>query len=203
LATTKKNFYAVKGTLPPTIYASWAACQPRVRGVKGALFKGFVTRAEAEAWLDDSGTATEASADGEVLVYVDGSYAPGAGRHAGWGFVVVAGDREVYAASGRTPGPALSRNIDGELEATLQAIEWCRAHGCRAVICHDYEGVGRWALGEWRATSEIARRYQERLRGKLDGIRFCKVSAHSGHRWNDRADELARQGLSGRAAGSV
>jgi viroplasmin and RNaseH domain-containing protein len=198
MAAAKKNFYAVKGTVAPAIYASWAECQRRVHGVKGALFKGFVTRAEAEAWLDDSGTATEAVEPGELLVYVDGSFAPGAGRHAGWGFVVVDGDQEVYAASGRTAEPALSRNIDGELEATLQAIDWCRGRGARAVICHDYEGVGRWALGEWKASSAVARRYQERLRGRLDGIRFCKVSAHTGHRWNDRADALAKQGLTGR-----
>lgn len=195
MATTKKSFYAVKGTVPPAIYASWAECRRRVHGVKGALFRGFVTRAEAEAWLDESGVASEDVEEGEVLVYVDGSFSPTAGPYAGWGFVVVAGDRELHAAAGRTGEPALSRNVDGELEATLQAIDWCRAHDHRAVICHDYEGVGRWALGEWKASSEVAKRYQERLRGKLDKIRFCKVSAHTGHRWNDRADALAKQGI--------
>jgi len=195
MATTKKKFYAVKGTVAPAIYATWAECEKKVHGVKGALFKGFATRAEAEAWLDDSATATEKVGEGEVLCYVDGSYSPQAGLFAGWGFVVVKGDEELHSAYGRTHEAALSRNIDGELEATVHAIEWCLARGLRAVICHDYEGVGRWALGEWKASSEIAKRYQAQLRGKLGGIRFCKVSAHTGHRWNDRADALAKRGI--------
>ncbi|MBN2191422.1 MAG: ribonuclease H family protein [Polyangiaceae bacterium] len=195
MTTTRKKYYAVKGTVAPAVCATWPACQRLVHGVKGALFKGFATRAEAEAWLEDRGTASESAGDGEVLVYVDGSFSPAAGPHAGWGFVVVKDNQELFAASGRTLGPALSRNVDGELEATIQAIDWCCAQGYRAVVCHDYEGVGRWALGEWKASSTVAKRYQERLRGKLDGIRFCKVSAHTGHRWNDRADTLAKQGI--------
>jgi len=191
----KKKFYAVKGTVDPVILDSWPQCQRRVHGVKGAVFKGFATRAEAEAWLEGGGTATEHVDADEVLIYVDGSFSPGASRHAGWGFVVVKGDNEVHAESGATAEPALSRNVDGELEATIRAIEWCCARGQKAVVCHDYEGVGRWALGEWKASSAVARRYQERIAGKLDGIRFCKVSAHTGHRWNDRADELAKQGI--------
>lgn len=195
-----KKFYAVKGTVAPAVYDSWPETRRRVHGVKGALYKGFPTREAAQAWLDGAGTATEDVAGDEVLIYVDGSYSPSAGTRAGWGFVVVQDDAEVHSASGCTPGPALSRNIDGELEGTIQAIEWCRAHGRRAVICHDYEGVGRWALGEWKASSEIARQYQQRILGKLEGIRFCKVSAHSGHRWNDRADALAKQGLTAERA---
>jgi len=191
----KKKFYAVKGTVVPAILDSWPECQRRVHGVKGAVFKGFASRAEAQAWLEGGGTATEQVDADEVLIYVDGSFSPTASRHAGWGFVVVKGDDEVHAESGATAEPALSRNVDGELEATIRAIEWCRSHGQKAVVCHDYEGVGRWALGEWKASSEVARRYRERIAGQLDGIRFCKVSAHTGHRWNDRADELAKRGI--------
>jgi viroplasmin and RNaseH domain-containing protein len=191
----KKKFYAVKGTVEPAIYGSWPECQRRVHGVKGALFKGFPSREEAEAWLTGGGTSTEDVGDDEVLIYVDGSFSPTASRRAGWGFVVVKKGEEVFAASGATVEPALSRNVDGELEATIQAIEWCRARGQKAVICHDYEGVGRWALGEWKASSAVAKRYQARIAGQLDGIRFCKVSAHTGHRWNDRADELAKRGI--------
>jgi ribonuclease HI len=191
----KKKFYAVKGTLAPAIYGSWPECQRHTHGVKGALFKGFATRAEAEAWLEGGGTATENVAQDEVLIYVDGSFSPVVSRHAGWGFVVVQRDEEIHTESGATAEPALSRNVDGELEATIRAVEWCREHDQKAVICHDYEGVGRWALGEWKASSEVAKRYLQRIAGKLEGIRFCKVSAHTGHRWNDRADELAKRGI--------
>ena len=190
-----KKYYAVKGTVMPAVYESWPECRRVVHGVKGALFKSFPSREAAEQWLDNSGLASEEVGEDEVVIYVDGSFLPTASKHAGWGFVVVRNDQEIHAESGRTEAPALSRNVDGELEATVRAIEWCRAHGQRAVLCHDYEGVGRWALGEWKASSEIAKRYQRRIAGKLEGIRFCKVAAHSGHRWNDRADALAKAGV--------
>lgn len=194
MVVAKKKYYAVKGTLTPTIIESWPECERRVRGVKGALFKGFGSRPEAVAWLGME-CATEEARPDEVLIYVDGSFSPTTSEYSGWGFVVVREGQEVHAASGRTPQPALSRNIDGELEATVQAVEWCHARGQKAVICHDYEGVGRWALGEWKANSRVARDYQVRIAGKLSGIRFCKVTAHTGNRWNERADALAKSAI--------
>ena len=89
----------------------------------------------------------------------------------------------------------MSRNIDGELEATVRALDWCQQHNQKAIICHDYEGVGRWATGEWKASSAVAKAYCERVQQQLAGVRFCKVSAHTGNRWNDRADELAKRGI--------
>ena len=51
----KKNFYAVKrGNDGPAIYNSWPECEAKVKGFQGAVFKGFVTRPEAEAFLDGS-----------------------------------------------------------------------------------------------------------------------------------------------------
>lgn len=197
----KKKFYAVKGSLAPKIYTSWPACQAAVKGVSGVLFKGFPTREEAEDWIGigDSAVGHSSGESGAphdgILIYVDGSFSPNAGPYSGWGYVVVEDGEEVFAEYGRTEEAALSRNIDGEIIGSERAIEWCRENGKEATICHDYEGVGRWALGEWKANSEIAKRYQANVKGKLKGIRFKKVAGHSGDKWNDRADELAKKGI--------
>lgn len=47
----KKNYYAVKQGRQTGIFNSWAACREQVQGYPGALFKGFVTKEEAEAYL--------------------------------------------------------------------------------------------------------------------------------------------------------
>lgn len=53
----KKNFYAVKAGRTPGIYPSWAECEAQVKGHAGAMFKGFATRAEAEAFLGGAAPA--------------------------------------------------------------------------------------------------------------------------------------------------
>ena len=51
-----KKFYAVKnGKSGDGIYQSWAECEAQVKGAPGVLFKGFPTRAEAEAFLQRAG----------------------------------------------------------------------------------------------------------------------------------------------------
>jgi ribonuclease HI len=191
----KKSFYGVKGSLKPKIYTSWPECQRAVKGVSGVLFKGFVTRAEAEAWIyDDGGQIPEAKAEG-LYIYVDGSFSPSAGVYSGWGFVAVQDGEEIHSEYGATEAPALSRNIDGELVGSYRAALWCERNDKCAVICHDYEGVGRWALREWKANSEIAKWYQKVITPHMGRLRFKKVSAHSGDKWNDRADYLAKKGI--------
>lgn len=45
-----KKYYIVKKGFHPGVYYSWAECQKEVQGFHGAVYKGFVTKAEAEAW---------------------------------------------------------------------------------------------------------------------------------------------------------
>ena len=48
----KKHFYAVKvGRDGPAIYGTWAECEAKVKGFSKPIFKGFETRAEAEAYI--------------------------------------------------------------------------------------------------------------------------------------------------------
>lgn len=190
------KFYAVRiAGKTSAVYNTWAECEKVVKGVSGAVFKGFPTREEAQRFLDGAAPLVSLkAAQDELRVFVDGSFIP-PNPYAGWGFVVVRNDEEIFFQCGRTSQAALSRNIDGELEASLRAIAWLCEQGEPGVIVHDYEGIARWALGEWKATSQIAKYYVQKVQGKLDGIRFCKVAGHSGNRWNDRADALAKQGL--------
>ena len=44
----KKKFYVVWNGLTPGIYHSWDDCQAQIKGVKGAVYKSFDSREEAE-----------------------------------------------------------------------------------------------------------------------------------------------------------
>jgi len=49
-----KNYYAyfIPRTKKQGVVASWAECEKLVKGVYGARYRGFESRAEAEAWLN-------------------------------------------------------------------------------------------------------------------------------------------------------
>lgn len=186
---SKMKFYAIKSPSGQKIVTSWAECERLTHGVKGCLFKSFASRAEAGAWLSG---VSEKHPEG-LRVYVDGSFSPDFDR-AGWAFVAVEDGREIASESGVTDYPAESRNIDGELTASLRALAWLKREGRPGVICHDYEGIARWARGEWKASKPVAIRYVETVRA-YPGAKFEKVPAHSGVKWNEVVDERAKEAI--------
>lgn len=50
MAAPKKNYYVVKKGRHTGVFYTWADCSDQVTGFGGAVYKGFVTRQEAEAW---------------------------------------------------------------------------------------------------------------------------------------------------------
>lgn len=48
---SKKQFYAILKGHQTGIFHTWAKAQPLVNGFSGAVFKGFVTKQEAEDWV--------------------------------------------------------------------------------------------------------------------------------------------------------
>ena len=50
------NFYAVARGRKPGIYTNWTECYSQVNGFKGNYYKGFDTKAEAEAFIKENGT---------------------------------------------------------------------------------------------------------------------------------------------------
>ena len=61
-------------------------------------------------------------------------------------------------------------------------------------IYHDYEGIASWCLGKWKTNREGTKAYKAYFDSICDRmeIEFVKVKGHSGDKYNDRADELAK-----------
>ncbi len=186
----KTKYYAVKNQASTTIVESWAECEKITRGVKGVLFKSFSSRQEAEAWLHG---VSEPSPPG-IRIYVDGSFTEGF-EYSGWGFIVVDEGKEIARKCGITREAAESRNIDGELTASYEAMRWLFQNQKTGTLCHDYEGIARFAKGEWRAKSNIAKRYVQAVAPYLHLVHFEKVEAHSGIKWNEAVDALAKSAI--------
>lgn len=139
----------------------------------------------------------KAAAD-ELIAYVDGSYDIATTKFA-YGCVVLSGGQE-YPMSEAFSDPDLAtmRNVAGEIKGAEAAMQYAiDCHARKLTIFYDYEGIARWPLGQWKANKEgtIAYRefYQKALQ-KLE-IEFVKVKGHSGDKYNDMADALAKAAL--------
>ncbi|MCB1156993.1 MAG: hypothetical protein H7A25_22055 [Leptospiraceae bacterium] len=130
-----------------------------------------------------------------IDVYVDGSFFEG---RVGYGAVVLKSGSVIHEICGSMDNPKVieSRQVGGELKATTEAIKWCLSQGIEEInLYYDYEGVAKWARGEWKANIHLTKKYKEFFKDKNIKIHWHKVKSHSGNKWNDKADALAKKGI--------
>lgn len=79
-----------------------------------------------------------------------------------------------------------------------KAILWALENGYKKItIYYDYEGIEKWANGIWKANKPGTQRYKAFIAEKRQEIEiaFRKVAAHTGVKYNEMADQLAKQAL--------
>ena len=133
---------------------------------------------------------------------------------AGWGVVVIAGSNDLgrgdgeilhefhgrvitNAAENGFIGAEVGSNNTAELTAIAEALRWLLKEGGNEeiIIKTDSQYAGNQAVGAWKAKANkiLVGHVQELWRevSALREISWEHVRAHSGHRWNERADHLA------------
>lgn len=131
-----------------------------------------------------------------MKLYVDGSWTSKTPKYSGWGYAIVDKDTILHQDYGKVE--CLSRQIDGELYATIMGLEKVKNLNLKSIeLVYDYIGIQKWAQSEWKAKSQIAIDYVDRLSDyKNINIKFTKVKSHTGEcKWNDYVDNLAKKGL--------
>lgn len=202
------KYYAVyKGKSgAPKIFTSWEECKKEVIGFKGAIYKSFTTEKDAINFiaLNSEGKRLERSEelieDEEGLfIYVDGSFSVDKGNYS-YGLVAVKDGEIIYKDKGKGfDKEAISlRNVSGEVLGARMAVEYAIENGFKEItIAYDYQGVESWALGTWKRNNRITVEYNEFMQSKMNEvkIRFKKIKGHSGDKYNDLADKLAKEAL--------
>ena len=204
-----KKYYAIaKGKSGiPKIVETWTECQKEVIGCKGAKYKSFASKEEAEKFIsihENGGSFEEVKGNEEVkddliYIYVDGSFMVSKENYS-YGFLVVKNDGILYEDNGvgYDKEAIALRNVSGEVEGAMKAIEYAIENGYKdIVLCYDYQGIESWALGTWKRNNRITQNYNEFMQEKfkLIKVRFKKIKGHSGNKFNDRADILAKKAL--------
>lgn len=200
----KKKVYAVKKGRQTGLFYSWDACSSSVKGYPGALFKGFETEQEAENYLKETPgerkkNASQKDSSNCLIAYVDGSFDQNMGKYS-YGCVILTPEGQIIKESGNgnEPESLAIRNVAGEMLGAMSAVKWAIKNGYSALeLRYDYEGIQRWALGEWQAKNPLTQQYAAFMKekGKILEISYEKVKAHSGDFYNEEADQLAKAAL--------
>lgn len=203
------KFYAVRRGQTPGIYTDWDTAKAQVDGFPGAEYKSFKTKAEAQMFmgmpvscdqevLSDEALISKCAADNCAIAYVDGSYNV-ATQEFSYGIVMFEpnGVHRHYEKFDN-PEMAAMRNVAGEIKGAAVAMRYCYVnHIPQLTIYHDYEGIAKWCTGAWKATKEGTRAYVEFYNKIRNAVRvsFVKVKGHSGDKYNEEADVLAKTAL--------
>lgn len=190
------KYYAVKKGRQVGIFHTWDACKAQVDGFKGAIYKSFATRKEAEDYL---AVTKKVLTEEGLVAYVDGSFNAKTKIY-GYGCVIMEKGQVVKKIYGKGSHPDYvgMRNVAGEIFGSEVAIEYAIAQGYKQVtIYYDYMGIEKWANGEWQANKPGTKAYVAKVKDyrAAIAITFKKVLAHSGNTYNDMADGLAKKAV--------
>ena len=220
----KKKYYAVKIGRIPGIYGTWDECKAQTDGFSGAQYKSFSLLEDAEQYIGelaedipdilpettidntDLNAQVEnqiaALGENEVVAFVDGSYDVTEEKSA-FGTIIFSqsGNKDIlYRAFTKQLGEEFIsyRNVAAELEGVKEASSWAIQYNkTKITIYYDYEGIEKWATGQWKANKEIPREYVQFIqeKRKVLQIEFIKVPAHTGVKYNEEADSIAKNAL--------
>lgn len=139
----------------------------------------------------------------KIEIYTDGSSLgnPGPG---GWGFVVVQNEKIVKEVGG---GESNTTNNRMELQAAIEALKFISKNNLKDVTIYADSayvlgGITTWIHGweknGWKTANkkpvlnqELWQELVSLERGLSMKINWQKVKGHSGHVYNDKADEIA------------
>ena len=101
----KKKYYVVKRGRNPGVYYTWDDCKKEVQGFNGAVYKGFVTKEDAEAWYGKP--VKEAPKIVKPAGTAASSGAPAAAKSSAKGAKDIAEAEKTFPAKAKKLGPAL------------------------------------------------------------------------------------------------
>ena len=137
-------------------------------------------------------------ADLNDTTYTDGSFDINTGRYS-FGCVLISnGNEYVFKKCYERDEYSPLRNVAGEIKGAGFIINYAINHNIKELhLYYDYIGIEKWYMGEWKAKSDIAIKYQafaSEAKSKIH-VYFHKVKSHTNDHYNEIVDKLAKEAL--------
>lgn len=193
--------YAVAVGLKTGIFDTWAECKAVVHGYRGAAFKKFSTRAEAEDWLENSAMAQDTADSEAVTVYIDGACRNQEDGTLVGGIGVWFGNHDPRNLCEKlTVNPTNQR---AELTALIRLLETAPNISLNVLSDSEYCVLGvKYRLSGWVkhefgvANADLWRKIHGLLEQRTLPICLKHVKGHAGVHGNEKADALAAKACS-------
>lgn len=198
-----KKYYAVKRGRKAGIYTSWEECKKQVDGFSGAVYKSFTDYDMASQFVQGDVIQKENRQEAkpsecDVYAYIDGSYDNSKNVYGSAALLFINGKKIAHKFAGNRLELTNLRNVAGEIEAAKYVMQYAYDKGIKQIkIYYDYAGIEMWAKKNWRANLDYTKRYVEfydKIAKYVDVI-FCKVKAHTGDKYNEEVDLLAKSAV--------
>ena len=199
------KYYAVKEGRNIGVYETWEECKAQVDGYSGADYKSFKNIEEARVYAGITVKNDYENVENipftntdEAIAYVDGSFNVATNEFS-YGAVIFHNGNEIHLSKKYDDEElATMRNVAGEIYGSMAAMKYAYENGVKKLtIYHDYEGIAKWCQGLWKTNKEGTinyKRYYDAASKRVK-IEFVKVKGHSGDKYNDLADKLAKEAV--------
>lgn len=202
------KFYGIKKGREIGVFSTWEQCKMRVDSFSKAVFKSFDNYEDAyffvfDRYPENIGNQSKdlleyEGIQAEVVSYIDGSYDDTLKRFSYAGLIFHNGEEIEFAHSEDTPDLLSFRNIAGELKAAMYVMDYAVKQNAKSLdIYYDYSGIEYWATKAWKTNTELTKQYAAFAQKVMENleIRFIKVKAHSGDKYNEKVDSLAKDAI--------
>lgn len=201
------KWYAIRKGKKTGIFTSWDECKQNVTGYSGAVYKSFTSKAAAEEYLSGEGKALSISKEEQDLninsvdgavAYVDGSFNSATKEFSYGAVIFYKGTEYHFSERYNDEELAVMHNVAGELKGSMRAMEFAIENEIsKLYIYHDYEGIAKWCTGDWQAKKDGTKAYKEFYEEVKEKVEICfiKVKGHSGDKYNELADKLAKEAI--------
>lgn len=191
-----KKYYAIKADDYKNIVESWDEAKEIIKDLKAPKYKSFTSLDEANAFLNDE--IIKNNDNYPYMAYTDGSFDSQTNKYS-FGCVLLINGVEYKFKKGYSPDEYSSlRNVAGEIKGAGFIINYAINKGIKELhLYYDYIGIENWYLGNWKANSTIAIKYQEFAEDakKKINVIFHKVKSHTNNYYNEMVDKLAKEAL--------
>ncbi len=197
------KYYAVKKGKTTGIFTTWDECRENVEKYKGAIYKSFSSLDEAKMYLQEENEDIFISEPKEETfdkptAYVDGSFDVRSGAYSFGAILFYQNQKLTFKRKFESDEYSFARNVAGEIRGASFIIQYAIKNNIKTLdLFYDYQGIESWYTGEWKANNMLTKRYQEFANNNKDKIKvnFVKVKSHTGVKYNEEVDLLAKEAL--------
>lgn len=192
------KYYAVRKGRKTGIFTSWDDCKKSVSGYANAIYKSFSSMSEAQEYLYNNIKRESPNLESELQAYIDGSYDNQLKTYSYAVIIFFKGKKITFSKAEQEKELIELRNVAGELKAAMYVMDYAFNNKVKSMdLFFDYNGIEMWATGSWKANLPFTKMYSEYAQKIMKSIRinFIKIKSHTGNKYNEEVDQLAKLAL--------